>query len=152
MTKVLYEASGTVYPASTQSHIAYRFMVHEPVQSLQIDFSYEPKLLDDDQLAEQLITRAMKQYGYEQPHAEDWRKYAPLQNLLTLSLDDPYRHRGQAHRMDRVQQHRLTEQEASPGFWPGSNPAGLWTVTLSLHAVVTEQCHYQLRIVEGGSL
>ncbi len=149
---VLYEASGTVNPKSTQSHIAYRFMLHEPVQSLNIEFSYEPKLLEDEPLAEQLITRAMKQYGYEQQRAEDWRKYAPLQNLLTLSLDDPYRHRGQAHRMDRVQQHRLTEHEASPGFWPGSNPAGLWTVTISLHAVVTEQCHYKLRMTEGGSL
>ncbi len=150
--KVLYEASGTVYPASAQSHIIHRFMIHEPVPSLQIEFSYEPKLLNDEQTAERLITRAMNQYGYEQQNIDDWRKYAPLQNLITLSLDDPYRHRGQAHRMDPVQQHVLTEQEASPGFWPGSNPAGLWTVTLSLHAVVTEQCRYQLRMVEGGSL
>ncbi len=148
---LLYEAKGTVYPASAQSHIAYRFMLDQSVERLHIDFTYGPKLLDDDGVAEKLITSAMQRYGYEQQHEEGWRKYAPLQNLLTLSLDDPYRHRGQAHRMDPVQQHILTEHEATPGFWRGENPAGLWTVTLSLHAVVTEQCNYSIRIWEGGS-
>ncbi|WP_322922796.1 hypothetical protein [Paenibacillus campi] len=146
---MIYEAAGTVYAASAQSHIAHRFMLHTPVPSLQLEFSYEPKLLDDETMAQQLITRAMNRYGYTQQHAGDWRKYAPLQNLLTLSLDDPERHRGQAHRMDPVQRHVLTASEASPGFWPGDHPAGLWTVTLSLHAVVTEQCHYKLRIMGG---
>ena len=148
---LLYEAKGTVYPASAQSHIAYRFMLNQPVERLHIDFTYDPKLLDDDGVAQKLITSAMQRYGYEQPNEESWRKYAPLQNLLTLSLDDPYRHRGQAHRMDPVQQHLLTEHEATPGFWPGTNPAGLWTVTLSLHAVVTEHCNYSIRIWKGGS-
>ncbi|MEW4369346.1 hypothetical protein [Paenibacillus kandeliae] len=146
---ILYEASGTVHPTSAQSHITYRFMVQEPVEKLHIQFRYEPKHLQDEQAAELLINRAMQQYGYEPQQPTAWRKYAPLQNLLTLSLDDPERHRGQAHRMDPVQQHLLTEHEASPGFWCGLNPAGLWSITISLHAVVTPQCHYTLCIAEG---
>ncbi|WP_046214548.1 hypothetical protein [Paenibacillus wulumuqiensis] len=146
----LYYAAGSVDSSAAQSHITYAFQLDQPVDTLRIEFRYDPKKLDDMETSKKLIEEAMRRYGYESQQEKDWEKYAPLQNLLTLSIDDPRIHRGQAHRQDPQQTHYLSAASASPGFWPGVNEAGLWKITISLHAVVTEHCNYELEVWDGG--
>ncbi|WP_238590699.1 hypothetical protein [Paenibacillus beijingensis] len=150
MSRKLLAALGKVDRSCTQSHITYTFHIEEPADQLRIEFSYSPKLLEDKQAAREIITVSMERYGYERADSGGggWEKYAPLQNLLTLSLDDPQRHRGAAHRPAPQQRHVIGEGFASPGFVPGANPAGLWRLTLSLHAVVTETCDYRIEVWE----
>ncbi|WP_179031113.1 hypothetical protein [Paenibacillus kribbensis] len=147
MNKLLY-VEGTVDRSCTQSHITYSFHISQSADIIRIQFSYTPKLLEDQEQARSMIEASMSRYGYDEPgYAEDaWKKYAPLQNLLTLSVDDPVRHRGNAHRPEMQQEHRLGPSAASPGFVAGDNPAGMWRITVSLHAVVTETLAYSIQV------
>jgi hypothetical protein len=145
--KKIFAAEGLVFTECTHSHITYAFHIPEPASVVCIRFSYDPKLLADEEQARVIIQDSMHKYGYaEEDGRDDWKKYAPLKNLLTLSVDDPVRHRGAAHRHDPQQEHRLGLTEASPGFLAGANPAGIWRVTVSLHAVVTETLNYRLEV------
>jgi len=65
-------------------------------------------------------------------------------------MDDPRGYRGAAHRHTPEQEHRLRNADASPGFWPGPIHAGRWRITVSVHAVVTDLCTYEL-LVLGNS-
>ncbi|MDP4098133.1 hypothetical protein OIN60_15345 [Paenibacillus sp. P96] len=156
--KSIYNAQGLVFPDCTHSHITYAFHMPEPVQAVCVRFAYDPKLLTDEQQAKEMIQDSMWKYGYagEETGGDEWRRYAPLKNLLTLSVDDSVRHRGTAHRHDPQQEHLLGRTEASPGFLAGENPAGIWRLTVSLHAVVTERVSYRLEVAvetmqEGGT-
>ncbi|MDQ0492313.1 hypothetical protein [Paenibacillus brasilensis] len=147
MSKLLY-VEGTVDRSCTQSHITYSFHISQPTEIIRIQFSYTPKLLEDQEQARSMIEESMRRYGYDEPgHAEEaWKKYTPLQNLLTLSVDDPVRHRGNAHRPEMQQEHRLGSSAASPGFVAAGNPTGMWRITVSLHAVVTEALAYSIEV------
>lgn len=148
----LLTAEGLVCPNCTHSHITYAFHIPEPAEVIYIRFVYDPKLLADEERTRMLIQAGMRKYGYaEEGEEADWKKYAPLKNLLTLSVDDPICHRGAAHRHDPQQEHQLGLIEASLGFVAGVNPSGIWRVTVSLHAVVTETVNYRLE-VEGEML
>ncbi|MCP3795323.1 hypothetical protein [Paenibacillus sp. CH40] len=148
MSRLLY-VEGTVDRTCTQSHITYSFHILQPTETIRIHFSYTPKLLEDQEQARGIIEESMSKYGYDEPgHSSDlWKKYVPLQNLLTLSVDDSLRHRGNAHRPEMQQEHWLGSSAASPGFLAGDNPAGMWRITVSLHAVVTETLAYQIHVL-----
>ncbi len=57
-------------------------------------------------------------------------------NLVTLSLFDPARFRGAAHRFAPRQEVVLEERQATPGFLPGALPAGRWVVEVDVHCVI----------------
>ena len=70
----------------------------------------------------------------------DWR-FSPLmagelKTLVTLSLSGPDGFRGAGHRHGDHHQVQVGMHEATPGYLPGSVPAGEWTVTLHTHLVV----------------
>ena len=138
--------SGRIDSSATQTHITYTFPILEQSSMIRIEFNYTPKTLTDTYQAKEMIESALLKYGYNDPQVQDWQKYAPLHNLITLSIDDPQTHRGQAHRQDPQQTHFLSADHASPGFWKGFNPVGQWKVTLSIHSVVTPECDYQLEV------
>lgn len=138
--------SGSIDPLASQTHITYTFPILEQASMIRIEFNYAPKTLTDTAQAQTIIESAMVRYGYDAPQEHEWQKYAPLQNLITLSVDDPQTHRGQAHRQDSQQTHFLSIDHASPGFWKGSNPVGEWKVILSIHSIVIPECHYQLEV------
>ncbi|MHB8618668.1 MAG: hypothetical protein ACYDAG_03715 [Chloroflexota bacterium] len=165
----MYELVGNLTPADQRTHQRTRFAVPEGCRELRLRFSYEPKAcqaeeaaglarraLDDqrDRLAGRLGAgvRHLAQawaLGYER-----WlfgptggRPFGLTPNMLTLSLDDAAgRYRGAAHRQDPEQDIRLSEAAATPGFLPGALPAGDWTLTLSVHGLVTPGCRYAIHI------
>jgi hypothetical protein len=147
----LLRAEGILDTLASKTHLSFDFYLKKPVQRLNISFCYDPKWLDDKSIAQQLIEVSFERYlenGQEQPHPK-WEIYYPLQNLITLSFDDPFRFRGAAHNPLAEQSHFITEKAASPGLLPGVLPAGIWRVTLSVHAIVTPKCRYRLLVWEG---
>ncbi|TCL73312.1 hypothetical protein EDC14_1005174 [Hydrogenispora ethanolica] len=150
----LLRAEGILAPSCNQSHIIYELYLEHPLERLGIDFRYDPKTLEDPAAARRMIEAALRRYLPEEeqpPLLADWRRYLPLQNLLTLSLDDAAGFRGCAHRHSPRQRLELSADRAAPGFSAGPIPAGRLRITLSVHALLTASCHYQLLAWEGGA-
>lgn len=149
--KTLLDVKGQISPDCSKSHISYSFIVPQPLCRLDIYFSYTPKLLENQSLSKQFIQDSVSKYiekGHQQSYSEKWEMYLPLKNLITISVDDSIGYRGAAHRHDSKQELYISENKASPGLVPGNLRPGQWRVTLSLHAIVTDQCKYKLRVYE----
>lgn len=149
MIQPILDVQGIVQPNCSKTHISYRFHLAKPGGKLWIHFAYEPKNLEDREQAKAMIYTSINTYTEpnqrERIHAI-WENFLPLKNLITVSVDDPKRHRGAGHRHDSEQVLFISEREASPGFVSGKILEGMWHVTLSLHAIVTESCRYRLQI------
>jgi hypothetical protein len=144
--KKLLCINGQIIPESSKTHIVHNFNVESCGGKLIFMFSYEPKKLNDERLAEKLIKEGISKYvGSEKQEAlMKWKSFLPLQNLITISIDDPFRFRGAAHRHSPDQELFISENNASPGLLFGEIVPGEWLVTISAHAVVTETCNYKL--------
>ncbi|MCJ8010248.1 hypothetical protein MUG84_00645 [Paenibacillus sp. KQZ6P-2] len=149
MRRILLETQGEVSPVCSKSHITYKFHISEPGGKLCIHFAYGPKNLEDRELSKTLVYESIEKY-IEPSRRElvqaKWESYLPLKNLITVSVDDPDSHRGAGHRHDPEQLLHLSMKDASPGLISGPIHSGMWEVTLSLHAVVTDQCKFSLNI------
>ncbi|MBD0381406.1 hypothetical protein [Paenibacillus sedimenti] len=149
MKRLLLESQGQVTPVCSRSHITYKFHVPESGGMLWFSFAYGPKNLENLERSRDLIHESIDKYTEPDQRGRlqaKWESFIPLKNLITVSLDDPERHRGAGHRHDPEQLLFLSEDNASPGFVSGSIPSGMWEATLSLHAIVTDTCQYILQI------
>ncbi|MGQ4668076.1 CehA/McbA family metallohydrolase [Metabacillus halosaccharovorans] len=140
--QILFEIQSTISRKSTQSHLTHTFFVPEHPDAVYIDFSFDPPHQTDSIENKRMIEEALQYYESEGAKLED----CPIRNLLTLSLDDPDGFRGARHYHSPVQQVIVHEENSTPGFLNKGNRAGLWSVTVSVHALVTECCHIKLRI------
>jgi hypothetical protein len=68
-------------------------------------------------------------------------------NLVTLSVNSPKQYLGCAHRHAPEQQHVISAEFSSPGFCRHSPDAGDWQAVINVHAVVSLELRYQLRIM-----
>jgi hypothetical protein len=102
------EFRDTVQPAQIKHHLPLHFDVPAGCAGLQIDFAYEPLLVN------------------------------ARRNLLTLTVFDPAGWRGEGHKHEPQQQVILTPQSATPGYVPGALPAGRWKVVINTHMVLAE--------------
>ncbi|MFC0334972.1 hypothetical protein ACFOLF_18675 [Paenibacillus sepulcri] len=144
---MLIDIKTTVKPEDSRTHIRYPFTLDQPAHALRIRFEYSPKLLEDDSKARRLLEQSMELYVLPEQRElaiAGIDRYLPLSNLITLSVDDPDGYRGACHRHDPKQQFLLSHSEASPGLAKGRIGAGEWTITLSFHSIVTEECTYHL--------
>lgn len=145
----LVDVQGRLTSVASKSQIIYTFLVPAGLEMLFIRFGYEPKLLENRTRARELVEEAAPRYMQEpqlQEYLERWESVLPLQNLLTVSLDDPSGFRGAAHRHTPRQEHWVSEDDAAAGFLPGPIAAGVWRITVSAHAVVTDSCTYELQV------
>lgn len=152
MNQVVLDVRGELFPKDSATNIAFPFELDAPAEALRIEYSYEPKALADDALAEQLLEAGMEHCVEERDRAQfPLHSFLPLVNLVTLSIDAPDGYRGCAHRHDPVQLHVLRAEDSSPGFDDAPILAGRWQVVVNVHAVVTSPCRYQLKVTaEGG--
>ena len=133
-----------------KTNIGFPFTVPEGTQSLKITFSYDPKILEDDERANLLIENNIKKDADDfAGEYTNWDQYKPLKNLITVSVDDPDSYRGCAHRQDKDQVHIIREDFASRGFRKGRPEAGQWKVVLNLHGIVTEKVNCRLEVEAG---
>jgi hypothetical protein len=145
---VLFAAAGGLVPASSKSQIRFQFLLPWDAEALELTFSYMPKALGECDRARELVAAGMSLYEGASPERieDEWRSRLPLNNLLTLSLDSPSGFRGAAHRQSPRQEISVSRFSASPGFLPGPIEAGFWAITISVHAVITESCAYELEV------
>lgn len=141
----LFETKSTLYHTSTQTHTEHRFFVPQGTKEIQVTFRYSPVMVDDQERQSTLVEEAL---AYDRELDRALVKDTALRNLLTVSIDDPDGFRGAAHRSAGLQDIVIGEKEATPGFWKGPIQEGLWSVTISAHAILTEMCSYEL-VIEG---
>lgn len=144
--KTLLDTRVHLTPESEKMNISLAFCVPDNAEKLCITYSYAPKELAGaagEALAEECLLRDAGAFRGKYPEAAS---FLPLKNLITLSLDDPHGYRGAAHRQAPRQVHEITAEYASPGFYAGKISAGEWTLTLNVHALVTEFCDCDIQI------
>lgn len=152
MTMDILERTILLKPDQSKTNVRIPFEVPQGLTEMTIEYSYSPKELADREKALRLIDEGMERYATAEyrDHYDPAENYLPVVNLVTLSLDGPDGYRGCAHRHAPVQIHRLSADEASPGFLPGAITAGSWEAVINVHAVVTEQCAVRLKVTGEG--
>ena len=146
-------------PADHQTHRRYLFQVPPDSHQLKIWVRYAPKRLGEQEsialaevaLAQQTASLATR---VGEPLAAQWSadhsvvaKSARIVNLLTISLDDAHGvYRGASHRHSADQHLQLGPRLASPGLVVGPLAPGAWTLTVSAHTVVSDQCELSIQI------
>lgn len=146
-------------PADHRTHRRYTFEVPAAARRLQISVRYAPKAAGQQQsgrLAQAALARQTASVASRvgQSLAEQWSvdyraaaQHARIANLLTISLDDANGvYRGAGHRRANEQHFVLDRQQASPGLVAGSLPPGRWTLTVSAHTLVSDQCELSIQI------
>ncbi|CAI6085749.1 hypothetical protein [Cohnella sp. JJ-181] len=150
---MLLDIEKHVTPEHSRSHLRFPFRLERPAAKLNIRFSYTPKVLEEDAVARRLMEISIERYiepERQKAALENLERYLPLQNLITVSVDDADGYRGACHRHDPAQQLYLSENGASPGLIGGRIGVGDWAVTLSVHSVVTESCACRLEVWVSG--
>lgn len=141
MTKTVLDRELHLTPEAEKTQIRLPFAVETDARAMSIDLLYTPKTLDDREKALRLAAQTVDRDapdGREQ--ADGLSRFLPLKNLITISLDDANGYRGAAHRQPSEQHLTLSATTAAPGLYPGKIGAGDWTLTLSVHALVTDGC------------
>ncbi|WP_199624609.1 hypothetical protein [Paenibacillus alkalitolerans] len=149
---LLFKASNELSACCRQSHTVHRFNVPTGAERLIVRFSYAPKRASDVPRGKRLIEAAVRKYEEPDDYERLLERYTidTLQNLLTVSIDDPAGFRGAAHRPSPEQTIVLGESGASPGFIAGTIRSGFWEVTVSVHEIVTSTCMYRLAVEAEG--
>ncbi|QDP41761.1 CehA/McbA family metallohydrolase [Radiobacillus deserti] len=150
--RTLLETRAELTKASMQSHTTYMFYVPEDVEHIMIDFSFDPPHLQDESKALEIVRETLRYYELEDETRIDEQalNYLPVKNLLTISIDDPDGFRGARHAHLPKQNVRIGETESSPGMLNRRNPSGLWSITISAHAIVSDICTYTLIVRAAG--
>ena len=147
---ILIEKEFQVFYKDEKTNISFPFDINEDVEGLKITFSYDPKILEDDERANMLIENNINKDAGEFAHEySDWDEFKPHKNLNTVSVDDPDTYRGCAHRQDKDQVHIIREDFSSRGFHKGKIQKGQWKVVLNLHGIVTESINCKLKVEAG---
>lgn len=146
--KLIYSLRKTLTEADNKTNVFCPFYIERELKKMEIRFSYSPKELDDTQKARRFIDEGFRKYAPE-PYRKGykpWQEYLPVLNLLTVSLDSPSGYVGCAHRQSPEQIHIFTENECSRGFVPQRLETGLWRVTVNVHALVSDECTFNLEV------
>lgn len=145
----LLDLQGYASPEDSKTHIRIPFELEEGYVKLNLRLQYTPKTLENRENALRLLKESYDLYILPE-HREyaiaNADRHLPLKNLITLSLDDARGYRGACHRQDEVQDLYVSDREASPGLIAGELVPGPWSVTLSLHCIVTDTCTYRLEV------
>lgn len=132
-----------------KTNVPFAFEVKEDFSQLQITYSYSPKILEDREKSRILIEENIRtDAGKNFCDYPSWEEFMPLKNLITLSLDSPKGYMGAAHRQAESQHHIISEDFSSVGFEKTEITKGKWTVTLNVHALVTDKAQCLLKV--GG--
>jgi hypothetical protein len=146
-------------PADHQTHRRYPFQVPPDVCQLEIAVRYTPKRVTEPHsraLAATVLAQQTAAFARRvgEPRAMQWSvdysavaHRSRVANLLTISLDDAHGvYRGAGHRHADDQRLALGPNAASPGLVVGPLPSGEWTLTLSVHTLVSDQCEVSIQI------
>lgn len=146
--KKLLSLTNSIDENQSKTNIFHGLFVNENFEKLLIKFSYFPKEMSDDCKALQLISDALQIYAptpFDKSYGNA-QDFLPIVNLLTLSLDAPDGYRGVAHRYSPVQEHILSCDFASPGFYRGEIIKGRLELVVNAHCVCSDFCTYSIEV------
>lgn len=147
---VLLEEQLILTHENEKTNVPLKFFVEDEFSSLEITYSYSPKILADEEKSRRLIEENIrKDAGESYADYPSWQSFMPLKNLITVSLDSPCGYVGATHRQAENQHHVISEKFSSVGFQKTEIRKGLWVLTLNVHALVTGKAKCIVR-VEGG--
>lgn len=144
----LLNSQMVVNQSSDQSHISHRFYLPEGIESIEILFSYSPKLIEYGLVNQELLVKAFEFYDERlMKNRELIKDFSPFKNLLTISIEDPIGFRGNCHRFsleDSVI--NVAHKNSTPGVLNREMYSGMWTITVNCHSILSEKCDIQLRV------
>lgn len=139
--QILFEIQSTISKKSTQSHLKHTFFIPDLTEEVYVDFSFDPSQQMNSNENTRIIEDAFNYYESGPP-----KTFEPIRNMLTLSIDDPDGFRGARHYHSPIQHVVVNESNSTPGYLNKKNPSGLWSITVSIHALVTDHCHFNLSV------
>lgn len=145
--RTIFKKDFQLTPADHQTHLQIPFELKKDYNCLHFHFSYSPKWVEDSR-AVVLIEEHLKQVIPESEMAAlgNPKRYLPLENLITLSLDYEQDYIGCHHCKDASQHITISERESTKGFIKQAVQQGNWLVQLNMHCVQSEEVHLQLAI------
>lgn len=148
MKKILNQTL-VLKPENSKTNVPLSFSLEKDYERLFIRYRYFPKKVEDMDQAKREILQALEKYVPEESRAaySGWRDYAPLVNLVTLSLDYEKEYLGCAHRHAPEQKHIISAAGSSPGFVPHRAAAGNWKIVLNVHAIIGNPVTCQVEVI-----
>lgn len=133
----------------SKTNVTINFKLEKDYNSLEIYCEYSPKKVEDMVFTKQVLEEAIERFIPENDRSKDltWKKYAPISNLITLSLDYEDMYLGCAHRQDEVQKHVICKDDSSVSFENHEPVKGNYCAVINLHAVSSELVCYHLKII-----
>ena len=137
-----------IHPEQTKTNICFDVEVPKDFERLEIDTSYEPKWVTDQETVRKLTLEGSLKYGL----LPEGTKFVcdcdcpEISNMITLSLDMNGRFCGYAHRHDPRQHIVISEAESTPGFHKMRPEKGFLRVVLPVNLVATDVCTYEITI------
>lgn len=150
--KNLLSVTNTLVREQSKTNISHTFTVDKNYKKLLIKFSYFPKEMNDSKNALELIKDAMAVYA-PSPYQDSYgtaESFLPIFNLITISVDSPEGYRGAAHRHNPSQEHTLSSDFASPGFYKGVISIGEWQIVVNAHCIASDTCAYMIEVYGEG--
>lgn len=143
---ILLEKELCLTTADNEKYICVDLCLSKDYDALEVICDYSPKWLSDEKEARRLIEAGMELYKIDQ-QTTDWKKFLPVGNMITISLDYEGTLMGAAHRHHPKQRLVLSEQWSTPGFLRRKACAGNWRVVVCSNAIVSAQviCHLSVR-------
>ena len=149
--EVIYEKNLILTPENEKTNVPLEFFVEGDFSKLEIFYEYTPKILEDREKSLILIDENIRRdAGENYSEYTSREEYLPLKNHVTVSLDSPSDYVGAAHRHGNRQHLIISEDFSSVGFEKSRIEKGKWTLTLNVHALITDKVDCSVRI-EGGN-
>lgn len=142
---ILLNVKGRLTPDNDKTNIYHTFTVPDGLKCIKLSFSYSPKTLSSRSKAIKKIKECFEKYN--EPLVGRPNEYLPVNNLLTISVDENSNYIGAAHRQDSTQEHIISEKLSSPGFIKTEIKEGLWCVCVNVHCVC---CDVDYSLVAQG--
>ena len=128
----LLSVRSRISPSLDKTNIIHKFTVPQGIKSLVVQYEYNPKTVENKELAGNAIVEGLRKYKVE---VADVTSFLPVKNLVTLSFDENGEYRGACHRQPNKQTVVIAEQGSTPGIFNRSVNSGEWQVVLNLHYV-----------------
>ncbi|MFQ6065960.1 MAG: CehA/McbA family metallohydrolase [bacterium] len=153
-TRSYFIKEGRLKKENEKTTYSFVFEVGEGIGEIQLDFDYFPRVLKDRSRNYQKIKEAVEEYAKEATVPRQrtsilnyfLKEAYPLRNLLNLCLYGPKRRFLGRWDWNSERPVRISSAYSSPGFTRGKIISGSWMGEIEVHAIVTEECRYRLKI------
>lgn len=131
---IILNTSGKIATSQDKTNISIPFFVEKGVEKIIVEYSYNPKTVDDA-LANEQVADCLTKYSIDGHSVEE---FLPVKNLVTLSFDDADSYRGACHRHANTQTVVIAQKDSTPGIINAPIKSGEWIVMLNVHYVGCE--------------